>query len=87
MKEITVGMGQSIDLDPGRYSYDIDGLLTGKKLTYKYYCRLVIDGLPQQFQSDSYNNYLDLKQIKDRNLANVTCLTNTSKGLFSKQLK
>lgn len=63
MEEITVGSGQSIELDPGRYSYDFDELLTGNQLSYKFFCRLTIDGLPQEFPTDSSNNYVDLQSL------------------------
>jgi hypothetical protein len=63
VKEITVGSGQSIELDPGRYSYDFDELLTGNQLSYKFFCRLTIDGLPQEFPTDSSNNYVDLQSL------------------------
>ena len=67
IKEITIGSGQSIDLDPGKYSYDFDGIFTGTQLTYRFFCRIVANGLPQDFPSDSYNNFLDLKQLQDGN--------------------
>ena len=63
IKEITIATGQSIDLDPGKYSYDFDGIFTGTQLTYRFFCRIVANVLPQDFPSDSYNNFLDLKQF------------------------
>ena len=77
IKEITIGNRQAIELDPGRYSYDLDDILMGTDLTYKFYCRIVIDGLPQTFQSDSNNYYLDLQQIKNLNLPIQICFSST----------
>ena len=77
IKEITIGNGQPIELDPGRYSYDLDNILMGTDLTYKFHCRIVVDGLPQKFPSDSYNNYLDLQQIKNLNLPIQVCFRST----------
>ena len=37
IKEVSIGIGQSIDIDPGRYSFDFDGILVGSELTYKYF--------------------------------------------------
>ena len=83
MKHRTIGVGQSIDLDPGKYSYDLDGIASGTDLTYRYYCRVLIDGLPQQFPSDSYDSFLDLQKIQDGNVAvnmstENTCFNTTS---------
>ena len=82
IKEVSIAMGQSIDLDPGRYSYDLDGLISGTQLTYKFYCRLLIDGLPQSFPMAFFNNLADLQQIKDSNLSIQTpaCFRNSSKS-------
>ncbi len=76
MKEISIGRGQSIDLDPGRYSYDFDGLLVGTQLTYKYYCRMIIDSETKEFPSDYYMNLVDLQQIKDSNISIKTIQKN-----------
>ena len=65
MKQKTIGVGQMIELDPGKYSYDFDGLLNGTQLKYRFFCRIVIDGLAQEFPSSSYNRLVDLKQIQD----------------------
>jgi hypothetical protein len=85
IKEITIGMGQSIDLDPGRYSYDLDDLIRGTQLTYRFYCRLIIDGLSESFPIAYFNNLADLQQIKDGgNLPIQTkmCFKNSSKNLI-----
>ena len=74
MKQMTIGVGQSIDLDPGKYSYDLDGISSGTGLTYRFYCRILIDGLPEQFPSDSYDNFLDLQKIQGGTV-NVTMST------------
>jgi hypothetical protein len=76
IKEISIGRGQSIDLDPGRYSYDFDGLLVGTELTYKYYCRMIIDGEPKEFPSDYYQHSVDLQHIKDSNISIKTIQKN-----------
>ncbi len=76
MKEISIGRGQSIDLNPGRYSYDFDGLLVGTQLTYKYFCRMIIDGEPKEFPSDYYMNLIDLQQIKNSNISIKTIQKN-----------
>ena len=82
MKQKTIGVGQSVELDPGRYSYDFDGLLNGTQLTYRFFCRIVIDGLAQEFPSSSYNSFVDLKQIQDGtvsvNMSTLTTCFNTS---------
>ena len=69
IKELTIGRGQSIELDPGRYSYDFDDLLIGTQLDYKFFCRIVIDGLPQNFLTDSFNNYIDIRCIRTKSIA------------------
>ena len=69
IKEITIGIGQSVDLNPGRYSYDLDRILTGTDLSYKFYCRVLIDEVPQMFPSDYSGSYIDLWKIKNENLS------------------
>jgi hypothetical protein len=69
IKEITIGMGQPIDLDPGKYSYDYDALLMGTQLTYKFFCRMIIDGEPKEFPGDFYQHNIDLQEIKDKNFS------------------
>jgi hypothetical protein len=84
IKEITIGMGQSIDLDPGRYSYDFDDLLGGTQLIYRFYCRLIIDGLPESFPGAYFNSLADLQQIKDGGNIQIQtkmCFKNSSKDL------
>jgi hypothetical protein len=83
IKEITIGMGQSIDLDPGRYSYDLDDLLSGTQLTYKFYCRLHTDA-SQNFPSAYYNSLTDLRQIKHDNITSPreVCFKNISRNSF-----
>jgi hypothetical protein len=76
MKEISIGIEQSIDLDPGKYSYDFDNLLSGTELTYKYYCRMIVDGEPKEFPSDYYQHWIDLQQIKDTNISIQTIQSN-----------
>ena len=76
IKEISIGRGQSIDLDPGRYSYDFDGLLVSTELTYKYYCRMIIDGETKEFPSDYYQHSVDLHQIKNSNISIKTIQKN-----------
>jgi hypothetical protein len=88
IKEISIGRGQSIDLDPGRYSYDFDGLLVGTELTYKYYCRMIIDGEPKEFPSDYYQHSVDLQHIKDSNISIKTiqkniCFDSPGKKLYN----
>jgi hypothetical protein len=83
MKQITIGVGQSIDLDPGKYSYDFDEIFAGYQLNYRFFCRVVIDDMPQNFPSSSYNNFVDLKQIKEGSVnvnmsINNTCFNKTS---------
>ena len=65
IKQITIGIAQSIELDPGRYSYDFDGIFNGTQLSYRFFCRIMVNGLPLDFPSDSHNSYLDLRQLKD----------------------
>ena len=77
MKQITIGVGQSIDLDPGKYSYDLDEMFTGYQLSYRFFCRVVIDDLPQTFPSISYNKFVDLKQIKEGTVKTNMSTTNT----------
>ena len=62
-------MGQPIDLDPGKYSYDYDALLMGTQLTYKFFCRMIIDGEPKEFPSDFYQHNIDLQEMKDKNFS------------------
>jgi hypothetical protein len=69
IKAITIGMGQPIDLDPGKYSYDYDALLMGTQLTYKFFCRMIIDGEPKEFPGDFYQHNIDLQEIKDKNFS------------------
>ncbi len=76
IKEISIGVGQSIDLNPGRYSYDFDGILAGTELAYKYYCRMIIDGEPKEFPSDYYQHYVDLEQIQHKNISIGTIQSN-----------
>ena len=84
IKEISIGVGQSLAIDPGRYSFDFDGILIGSELTYKYFCRMIIDGEPKEFPSDYYQHYVDLEQIKERYISNQTikssiCFNNPGK--------
>ncbi len=76
IKEISIGVGQSIELNPGRYSYDFDSKLAGTQLNYKYYCRLIIDGEPKEFPSDYYQHYVDLEQIQHKNISIKTIQSN-----------
>jgi hypothetical protein len=76
IKEISIGIGQSVDLDPGRYSYDFDGILVATELTYKYYCRMVIDGEPKEFPSDYYQQNVDLEKIQQENIPIETIQSN-----------
>jgi hypothetical protein len=76
IKEISIGIGQSIDLDPGKYSYDFDNLLSGTELTYKYFCRMIVEGEPKEFPSDYYQQWVDLQQIKDSNISIQTIQSN-----------
>ena len=84
IKEISIGIGQSLEFDPGRYSFDFDDILVGSELAYKYFCRMIIDGVPNEFPSDYYQHYVDLEQIKERYISNQTikssiCFNNPGK--------
>jgi hypothetical protein len=65
IKKITIAVEQSINLDPGRFSYDFDGILNGKNVIYNYYSRTVINGVPDLFPFDSFNRIVSLQQIKN----------------------
>jgi hypothetical protein len=84
IKEITIGMGQLIDLDPGKYSYDFDDLLIGTQLTYKFFCRMIIDGEPKEFPSDYYQHNIDLQEMKEKNVSIQlnSCFNNSGNLIF-----
>jgi hypothetical protein len=86
IREVTRGTAQSIEVNPGKYSFDFDGIYTGVQLSYRFYCRIVVDGLPYEFPSTSFNNYVDLLQIKNDNSLveiNSTNICFDSTGLWN----
>ena len=76
IKDISIGTGQSVNLDPGKYSIDLDGLLVGTELTYKYFCRMIIDGEAKEFPNDYYQHFIDLQRIKDAKISIQTVQSN-----------
>jgi hypothetical protein len=84
IKEITIGKGQSIDIDPGKYSFDLDGLISGTEVAYRYFCRTFINGIRGEFPSLSFNNILDLKQVKDVSFPNNNSNNNNQTNCFEK---
>lgn len=63
--QITRGTNQTILLNPGAYSQDIDGLAALKKLNYSFYCRVIDNNVIKDFVQISSGVYLDLLTIKN----------------------
>jgi hypothetical protein len=55
---IEVGRSQEIDFQPGMYSYDLDGMVEPNVMEYKYFCRVVENGV------ESNNFTTDLMTFK-----------------------
>ena len=80
--EQTIGTGQFLVLDPGQYSFDFDEIYNARQLKYRYFCRIVINGLPQSYPSDTLSWSMDLKQLKKNSstvyvTAATTCFNTT----------
>jgi hypothetical protein len=72
MNRISIGTNQAFNLNPGKFSYDLDNILDGMSMNYSFYCRV----------SDSGKNYTDdLMTIKNENisLTNADCFTSSGK--------
>lgn len=55
---VEVGRSQKISLEPGKYSYDLDGIVEPNTMEYKYFCRVVENGV------ESNNFTFDLMTFK-----------------------
>ena len=85
IKELTIGIGQSIDLDPGQYSYDFDDILSGTQMTFKFFCHILTDNDLQALSNYHYN--FDLQQIKDKNISIQSVQINPCFSSSGKKLK
>ncbi len=81
IKKITIAVEQSLVLDPGRYSYDFDEILSGTSISFNFYCRTVENGVPGLFPIDSLNMMVSLRQIK---YDNVSLQYTESRSCFTK---
>lgn len=62
--ETSRGIGQSIQLDPVSYSYDIDAVVQMKSLRFLYYCQVIDNGVAAGYPQLFYNQNLDLLTTK-----------------------
>ena len=51
-------------LEPGRYSFDQDGLVVSSSLKYKFYCQLVDSGMGKGFPMAALRDRIDLLSFK-----------------------
>jgi hypothetical protein len=79
LQSVTRGTQQAVVLNPGLYSYDIDGIQSPMNLSYMYYCRTIDNGVPNGYpksQKLSFNVNVDLQTMKTIN--DSTLYSNTS---------
>jgi hypothetical protein len=85
LQAITRGTQQSVELNPGLYSYDIDGIESAMSLAYKYYCRTIDSGSYNAYPTSqlySYNVNMDLATMQVTNdstmYTNKSCFSSSS---------
>lgn len=58
--EQTIGTNQTILLDPVTYSYDLDSLANISALSFKFYCKVIDNGVEYDYPQLFYGVNLDL---------------------------
>ena len=83
--EITRGISQFIILNPLKYSFDVDKIITPDKLTFQFYCQSVDNGIPRGYPMASFTDKIDLMSFQNNTFPNYkmsnnkTCFDNPSK--------
>lgn len=78
--ETNRGIGQTIQLTPVYYSYDIDGIATISKLKFQFYCSVIDNGIsydPPQLYSNVFIDMLTLQKNYSSN-PNIQSLVQSS---------
>ena len=76
LDSLTIGLAQSLEINPSKHSYDMDKLVGINSIVYKFYCRSIF---ANESNSKFPNSLFDLSSIKLKNLSiNGTCFNSHS---------
>ncbi len=62
--EITRGYAQDFVLNPIQYSFDLDNIVSGSSLNYKFFCQSVDNGIANGFPMSSFTDKIDLMSFQ-----------------------
>ena len=84
MLEIKRGLKQDIYIDPVRYSFSLDSLVSMSSLQFRFYCSVIDEGLVKSAPFVAVDKKIDLMTFKkDKNYGNfLTCFNTTGKFTF-----
>ena len=72
--EMAIGTNQAVSLDPVRFSYDVDSLAVISSLKFKFYCKVIDNGVEYEYPQIYYHDYLDLFTLANNYSTNANIL-------------
>jgi hypothetical protein len=82
LNEIRIGTVQGLEINPVKYSHDLDFVISVSKLNYEFYCQVIESNVEQGYPSLTSNSFLNLDQLKKLNFNRVRLSMNSSKTCF-----